>query len=431
MRKLLLGLIGLLFAIPAVADLDPCRNLVNINASNIDIGHYISTSGAYTASSANFLYIPYVPVNPDTTYTLTWGGDELYFITISEYSTNNDSGFIRRNQGTTTGNTSLTITTGENTHYIRFGSNPYGNNNEVTFEQVAALRWQLEQGNATEYVPYCANQIRIATTAYNSARFSPVVTELNDTIATIRDVVTNTINQTKAIADLQATKQTRPNENCPAGKKCLLVEDDAGMPHWYEIIENAYGLPSGYTELEYIQTDGNSWVDTGYIPNGKPTIKTKLYTPALTSQLWGCRWTPAPTYDTLGAIVGSGGNLTIYYGLYEDSKYTVFSNYRTGVIHTFELGENFIIYDGSTTNISRENISSTYSFTVGGFNNNGEINQTGVSRIYSMEVKESGNMMLYLIPAKNASGVVGMYDTVSGTFFTNAGSGTFVAGPEI
>jgi len=80
--------------------------------------------------------------------------------------------------------------------------------------------------------------IKIATTAYNSARFSPVVTELNDTIATIRSVVTNTINQTNAIADLQATKQTRPDENCPAGKKCLLVEDNDGQPHWYEIIES-------------------------------------------------------------------------------------------------------------------------------------------------------------------------------------------------
>ncbi len=81
--------------------------------------------------------------------------------------------------------------------------------------------------------------IKIATTAYNSAHFSPVVTELNTTIATIRNVVTNTINQTKAIADLQATKQTRPNENCPAGKKCLLVEDNDGTPHWFEIVENA------------------------------------------------------------------------------------------------------------------------------------------------------------------------------------------------
>ena len=82
--------------------------------------------------------------------------------------------------------------------------------------------------------------IKIATTAYNNAQFNPVVTDLNSTIATIRDVVTNTINQTKAIADLQAKKQTRPDEQCPAGKKCLLVETEENgviVPHWYPIIE--------------------------------------------------------------------------------------------------------------------------------------------------------------------------------------------------
>ena len=82
--------------------------------------------------------------------------------------------------------------------------------------------------------------IKIATTAYNTAQFNPVVTDLNSTIATIRDVVTNTINQTAAIADLQAKKQTRPDEQCPAGKKCLLVETEENgviVPHWYPIIE--------------------------------------------------------------------------------------------------------------------------------------------------------------------------------------------------
>ena len=97
----------------------------------------------------------------------------------------------------------------------------------------------LLSSGASVVTTIATNAIKIATTAYNTARFSPVVNDLNDTIATIRDVVTNTINQTKAIADLQATKQTRPDENCPAGKKCLLVEDNDGTPHWYEIIESA------------------------------------------------------------------------------------------------------------------------------------------------------------------------------------------------
>ena len=83
--------------------------------------------------------------------------------------------------------------------------------------------------------------IKIATTAYNTARFSPVKTDLDSAVATIREIVTKTINQTAAIASLQADKQTRPEDACPAGKKCLLVETEENgviVPHWFPIIED-------------------------------------------------------------------------------------------------------------------------------------------------------------------------------------------------
>ena len=98
----------------------------------------------------------------------------------------------------------------------------------------------LLSSGASVVTTIAANAIKIATTAYNTARFSPVVNDLNTTIATIRDIVTNTINQTAAIASLQADKQTRPDEQCPAGKKCLLVETEENgviVPHWFPIIE--------------------------------------------------------------------------------------------------------------------------------------------------------------------------------------------------
>ncbi len=85
---------------------------------------------------------------------------------------------------------------------------------------------------------YCAPNIKIATTAYNAARFNPVKTDLNSAVATIREIVTKTINQTAAIASLQADKQTRPEDACPAG--CLLVETEENgviVPHWFPIIE--------------------------------------------------------------------------------------------------------------------------------------------------------------------------------------------------
>ena len=209
--------------------LDSCRNLFDKNTITIEDGYY-TAEGEFRSSTTTRHTVEYIKVLPNTTYTISGHLNNQTESKGVVYCYDNDKNFVYRFSSTgAIGN--YTFTTPANCSYVRFQVyNNYYDKDTI----------QLEKGStATEYVPYCANPIKIATTAYNSARFSPVVTELNDTIATIRDVVTNTINQTKAIADLQATKQTRPDEQCPAGKKCLLVEDNDGQPHWYEIVESA------------------------------------------------------------------------------------------------------------------------------------------------------------------------------------------------
>ena len=63
--------------------------------------------------------------------------------------------------------------------------------------------------------------------------------DLDETSATIRDVVSNAITNTNNIAALQSGKQTRPDDNhsCAEGKTCLLVTDTSGTRNWYEIID--------------------------------------------------------------------------------------------------------------------------------------------------------------------------------------------------
>ena len=84
-----------------------------------------------------------------------------------------------------------------------------------------------------------ATGIKIATKSFNDARFSYVRRDLDETIATIRDVVSNAITNTNNIAALQSGKQTRPDDNhaCAEGKTCLLVTDTSGIRNWYEIID--------------------------------------------------------------------------------------------------------------------------------------------------------------------------------------------------
>ena len=50
--------------------------------------------------------------------------------------------------------------------------------------------------------------------------------------------------------------------------------------------------------------------------------------------------------------------------------------------------------------------------------------------MYSARVYQDGVLVRDYIPVKQGN-VVGVYDKVSNTFFTNQGSGTFTAGPDI
>lgn len=147
-------------------------NMANVNAQTALIGYYISNSGVVTADNNNWIYQDYIPVSPNTTYTLTMSSP-VYYVTISEYSTADDSGFVRRNAGTSGDNTTLTITTDATTNFIRFGTNI--DRAEVTLERVLAINWQLNKGNSMPYTPY-----------------SPTGVYADDIVETIEDTIGNT-----------------------------------------------------------------------------------------------------------------------------------------------------------------------------------------------------------------------------------------------
>ena len=56
----------------------------------------------------------------------------------------------------------------------------------------------------------------------------------------------------------------------------------------------------------------------------------------------------------------------------------------------------------------------------------------GTFTIYSYKKWTNDELVQYFIPAKrNSDSAIGMYDTVSGQFFTNQGTGEFIAGDPV
>lgn len=132
-------------------------NMANVNEQTALIGYYISAQGVVTSDMYNWIYQSFIPVKPSTTYTLSMSSS-VYYVSISEYSTADNSGFIVRKVGNTGTNTTLTITTGANTNFVRFGTNL--DRTEVTLEEVLAINWMLnEGGTAIPYAPYAEGGI--------------------------------------------------------------------------------------------------------------------------------------------------------------------------------------------------------------------------------------------------------------------------------
>ena len=94
-----------------------------------------------------------------------------------------------------------------------------------------------------------------------------------------------------------------------------------------------------------------------------------------------------------------------------------------------------VTLDGVTTVITNKAQGTENSGNIALFNRsitNPNTSRNIGAKVYAFYIKDSGALVCNFIPAKrNSDGVIGMYDTVTETFFTNSGTGEFIAGPEI
>lgn len=132
-------------------------NLLDMTEENIRLRYYINDSGVEGSNNQNFYNTKFIPVKPNTTYTLSVN-EPVYYLSIMEYDSN--KGFLRR---TLDGNSndkhaSTTFTTRVDTAYILIGSNP--NRAPLNTDDVTSIDWMLNEGStALPYEPYEAGII--------------------------------------------------------------------------------------------------------------------------------------------------------------------------------------------------------------------------------------------------------------------------------
>ena len=186
-------------------------------------------------------------------------------------------------------------------------------------------------------------------------------------------------------------------------------------------------LPEGYTQVEYIESTGTQYIDTGYKANYNTTIEADFEFTSLAKQqrLFGI----ASNNSIDGSIsfdfyINGSGNLAYAYknnsGNWVPTSVTADTNKHHLVLDGY--GKKIIIDNYSSIITSTASNSSTYNLPIFARHtlDTELINYKSSAKIYYLKIYEAGVLEKYFIPCINEStGKAGFYDLVEGVFHGN------------
>lgn len=191
-------------------------------------------------------------------------------------------------------------------------------------------------------------------------------------------------------------------------------------------------LPSGYTKLQYIESTGSQVISTGV---GSPDISSCIIEAVMEHTF--------TSVSTTSCFLGTS-NVNHYLAIWaRDSGWICAQNLsQVNLATIYPKRKMTLKIDMSTLTFSVDDESCQFTSGIGGGLKSLSIfaipkmKTSGYeyfcpARLYSMTItKSDGTLLRDYIPCKNSNGVVGLYDTVDGTFYGNAGTGSFIAGEE-
>lgn len=210
-------------------------------------------------------------------------------------------------------------------------------------------------------------------------------------------------------------------------------KNPSGTVGLYDAVEGKFytlpaltGLPAEYTRVEYIQSNGTQYIDTGIKPNQNTRIDAEIETTdaGIPYFFWGAR-TSSETVNFCLLRVGSGVRAD-----YGESKLKVIDTPSTGKV-AISQNKNVCTYGSTTITNTASTFASQYPLYLFAANTGGTAGYFGRHKLHSCKIYDNGTLVRNFIPARNSSGTLGLYDTVNGVFYANKGTGAFTAGGDI
>ena len=188
-------------------------------------------------------------------------------------------------------------------------------------------------------------------------------------------------------------------------------------------------LPEGYTQLNYIQSTGTQYIDTGVVPS----------TALITEITFACESNGIAENAIFGSAWSVSGYFFMVYSEINGFRWHSCGGYADAVVSDVTAKHNAICQKGKLTldgveyTLSASGSDSTNAVRLFGVTSNEGYTRAanGIYKLYRCKMHNGNTVYRDFIPCKNPSGTVGLYDLISGEFYSNAGSGAFIPGEEV
>ena len=187
-------------------------------------------------------------------------------------------------------------------------------------------------------------------------------------------------------------------------------------------------LPRGFVWLEYIESKGTQYIDTGFKPNQDTKVVVDgMWTKSTAGAnyvFYGAR-TSASSKSYYWMRAGTGGVRSGYNASFS-YEWSIDPTARRTVIKD----KNVTTVDGASHSWTYAAFQCDYNMTLFALNEVGTVKWFSHARVYSCQIYDNGTLIRDFLPCINPGGEAGLYDMVNGAFYANMGSGAFTTGPE-
>lgn len=258
---------------------------------------------------------------------------------------------------------------------------------------------------------------------------------------------TNTMGKSETIAKAKVYYCKITDDNRNIIRNLLPCINPNGVVGMFDTIEDkfyankgsgkfipGYHLPDGYTILEYIESTGTQYIDTGVIPKSTDCISINciISEDRFNKVMFGSR--TSGNYMTSKNQIYLNENssqFSMFFGTNTMNLHGLFDTSTSRVINGLFDVKNKKIANRNNANFigasSDFDNTATQPYYLFALNNCGKAGVFTTMKLFSFAIWDDDKKVRDFIPCKTNQGVVGLYDIISSKFYGNMGTGQFLA----